>query len=161
MLTEGKVPTPPPSCCATDEEGIRRHSAALNAGDAYRLFAGVLTQRPWEEISRQATADSRLALKYTDGQWARGGALDTSSEGGWEGWAQVTSPPTHTHSPSSPHPRACDRLRVGVGGIWATRREGSERQIEADFPPSPGMRNGEQHVRDLSPTVWMQRRGMQ
>ena len=34
-----------------DEAGIRRHCAALNAGDAVPLFAGMLTQRPWEEVS--------------------------------------------------------------------------------------------------------------
>lgn len=33
-----------------DVPGIKRHSAAMNAGDAYTLFAGMLTQRPWELI---------------------------------------------------------------------------------------------------------------
>lgn len=36
-----------------DEEGIRRHSIAMNAGSAVPLFAGMLTQRPWEEITKK------------------------------------------------------------------------------------------------------------
>eukprot|EP00887_Chlorella_sp_A99_P007308 scaffold2.g7308.t1 len=49
-----------------DEEGIRRHSTALNAGSAYQLFAGMLTQRPWEVITkRRGDADACLALKHT------------------------------------------------------------------------------------------------
>ena len=43
------LPLPP---CA-DEEGIRRHSTAMNAGGAVQLFAGMLTQRPWEEVTRK------------------------------------------------------------------------------------------------------------
>ena len=35
-----------------DEAGIRRHSAAMNAADSYRFFAGLLTMRPWDEITR-------------------------------------------------------------------------------------------------------------
>ncbi|KAI3430556.1 hypothetical protein D9Q98_005149 [Chlorella vulgaris] len=48
-----------------DEEGIRRHSIAMNAGSAVPLFAGMLTQRPWEEITKKESAD-RLKLKYTE-----------------------------------------------------------------------------------------------
>lgn len=36
----------------SDEEGIRRHSISMNAGDAYPLFAGMLTQRPWKQVRR-------------------------------------------------------------------------------------------------------------
>ncbi|KAG2446176.1 hypothetical protein HXX76_000769 [Chlamydomonas incerta] len=36
-----------------DADGIRRHAAAMNAGDAYDIFAAMLTQRPWEEILEQ------------------------------------------------------------------------------------------------------------
>ncbi|GFR41354.1 hypothetical protein Agub_g2037, partial [Astrephomene gubernaculifera] len=33
-----------------DHEGIRRHSAAMNAGDAYPIFACMLTQKSWDQI---------------------------------------------------------------------------------------------------------------
>ncbi|KAG2440507.1 hypothetical protein HYH02_010385 [Chlamydomonas schloesseri] len=36
-----------------DADGIRRHAAAMNAGDAYDIFAAMLTQRPWEQILEQ------------------------------------------------------------------------------------------------------------
>ncbi|KAL4422859.1 hypothetical protein ABPG75_009056 [Micractinium tetrahymenae] len=48
-----------------DEAGIRRHSTAMNAGDAVPLFAGMLTQKPWEEITQKGSAE-RLKLKYTE-----------------------------------------------------------------------------------------------
>ena len=34
-----------------DAEGIKKHSQAMNAGDMYPLFAGMLTNRPWDEVS--------------------------------------------------------------------------------------------------------------
>ncbi|KAK9823333.1 hypothetical protein WJX72_001997 [[Myrmecia] bisecta] len=37
-----------------DAEGIKRHSASMNAGDAYQLFAGMLTNRPWSQITKQS-----------------------------------------------------------------------------------------------------------
>lgn len=37
-----------------DEEGIRRHSAAMNAGAAYDVFASMLTQRPWDQVGAGA-----------------------------------------------------------------------------------------------------------
>ena len=37
-----------------DEAGIRRHAAGLNAGDSVQLFAGMLTMRPWDEVTRCA-----------------------------------------------------------------------------------------------------------
>ncbi|KAL4448834.1 hypothetical protein ABPG77_007551 [Micractinium sp. CCAP 211/92] len=48
-----------------DEGGIRRHSAAMNAGDAVPLFAGMLTQKPWEEVTQKGSSE-RLKLKYTE-----------------------------------------------------------------------------------------------
>ncbi|DBA69933.1 hypothetical protein WJX79_001480 [Trebouxia sp. C0005] len=33
-----------------DAEGIKEHSQAMNAGDMYPLFAGMLTNRPWDEV---------------------------------------------------------------------------------------------------------------
>jgi hypothetical protein len=33
-----------------DVDAIRRHSTAMNAGHAVPLFAGMLTQRPWDEV---------------------------------------------------------------------------------------------------------------
>lgn len=36
-----------------DEAGIRKFSTAMNAGDMVPLFAGMLTQRPWEEITKK------------------------------------------------------------------------------------------------------------
>lgn len=35
---------------AADEAGIRGAAATMNAGDAEELFAGILTQRPFEEV---------------------------------------------------------------------------------------------------------------
>ena len=34
----------------SDVEGIKKYSAAMNAGDMYPLFAGMLTQRPWDQV---------------------------------------------------------------------------------------------------------------
>ena len=38
---------------AADEAGIRRHSEAMNAGGGVQLFVGMLTQRPWEEVTKK------------------------------------------------------------------------------------------------------------
>ncbi|KAG2499118.1 hypothetical protein HYH03_002701 [Edaphochlamys debaryana] len=46
-----------------DADGIRRHSAAMNAGDAYDVFACILTQRPWEQIVDTRSDTSRLAIE--------------------------------------------------------------------------------------------------
>ncbi len=37
-----------------DEEGIRRESAAMGAGDMYKLFAAILTTRSWDEVSKSS-----------------------------------------------------------------------------------------------------------
>ena len=37
-----------------DAEGIKQHSQAMNAGDMYPLFAGMLTNRPWDEVCSHA-----------------------------------------------------------------------------------------------------------
>ncbi|GAB4820114.1 hypothetical protein N2152v2_007160 [Parachlorella kessleri] len=49
-----------------DEEGIRRHAVAMNAGSSVPLFAGMLTNRPWEEVTRKGAPVERLQLKYTE-----------------------------------------------------------------------------------------------
>jgi len=36
-----------------DEEGIKRHSESMNAGDMYPLFAAMLTAKPWDQITRK------------------------------------------------------------------------------------------------------------
>lgn len=33
-----------------DKQGIKRHAEGMNAGDAYPLFAAMLTMRPWDQI---------------------------------------------------------------------------------------------------------------
>ena len=33
-----------------DVEGIKQHSQAMNPGDMHPLFAGMLTNRPWDEV---------------------------------------------------------------------------------------------------------------
>ena len=48
-----------------DEEGIRKSAKAMNAGEAVPLFAGMLTQRPWAEITASKRGTTRLRLKYT------------------------------------------------------------------------------------------------
>ena len=35
-----------------DAEGIKAHAAAMNAADSYKFFAGMLTMRPWDEVTR-------------------------------------------------------------------------------------------------------------
>lgn len=39
----------------------------MNAGDAVPLFAGMLTQKPWEEVTQRGSAE-RLKLKYTEAE---------------------------------------------------------------------------------------------
>ncbi|GIL72531.1 hypothetical protein Vretimale_4271 [Volvox reticuliferus] len=46
-----------------DEAGIRRYSASMNAGDAYDIFASILTQRSWDQIL-EARSD-HLAVQRT------------------------------------------------------------------------------------------------
>jgi aarF domain-containing kinase len=48
-----------------DVEGITRSATAMNAGDAVPLFAGMLTQRPWERVRSAAGGGDRLRLRYT------------------------------------------------------------------------------------------------
>lgn len=38
----------------------------MNAGDAVPLFAGMLTQKPWEEVTNRRGSSERLKLKYTE-----------------------------------------------------------------------------------------------
>jgi len=46
-----------------DVGGIERSATAMNAGDAVPLFAGLLTRRPWREVSKSRRGADRL--KYT------------------------------------------------------------------------------------------------
>jgi aarF domain-containing kinase len=48
-----------------DVNGIERSATAMNAGDAVPLFAGLLTRRPWREISRRRRGADRLKLTGT------------------------------------------------------------------------------------------------
>lgn len=50
---DGSQDSPIHSPTLADEEGIRRHSTAMNAGGAVPLFVGMLTQRPWEEVTNK------------------------------------------------------------------------------------------------------------
>ena len=43
-----------------DAEGIKQHSQAMNAGDMYPLFAGMLTNRPWDEVLDVARCVARV-----------------------------------------------------------------------------------------------------
>ena len=38
------------SLIMSDVEGIKSASSSMNAADSYALFAGMLTQRPWEKV---------------------------------------------------------------------------------------------------------------
>ena len=38
------------SLILADVDGIKSASIAMNAGDSYQLFAGMLTNRPWEQV---------------------------------------------------------------------------------------------------------------
>lgn len=44
-----------------DVDGIRTHSAAMNAGDLYPLFASMLTLRPWERLQKRSFENLRTA----------------------------------------------------------------------------------------------------
>lgn len=33
-----------------DKQGIKQHAESMNAGDAYPLFAAMLTMRPWDQV---------------------------------------------------------------------------------------------------------------
>ena len=48
-----------------DVPGIERSSRAMNAGDAIPLFAGMLTRRPWREVSTKKRGARRLELRGT------------------------------------------------------------------------------------------------
>eukprot|EP00891_Asterochloris_glomerata_P006292 jgi/Astpho2/6292/e_gw1.00089.9.1_t len=50
----------------SDVEGIKKYSAAMNAGDMYPLFAGMLTQRPWDQVTRRSW--DHLNLKRDDAE---------------------------------------------------------------------------------------------
>ncbi len=48
-----------------DIEGIHRHSVKMNAGHAVPIFAAMLTQRPWDDVSsRRSSATNRLELRF-------------------------------------------------------------------------------------------------
>jgi len=49
-----------------DVNGITDSATAMNAGHAVPLFAGMLTQRPWKEVSHKGRGTERLNLKYTE-----------------------------------------------------------------------------------------------
>jgi hypothetical protein len=34
----------------SDKAGIKQHAESMNAGDAYPLFAAMLTMRPWDQV---------------------------------------------------------------------------------------------------------------
>jgi aarF domain-containing kinase len=44
-----------------DKQGIKRHAEGMNAGDAYPLFAAMLTMRPWDQV-RPARTTASIAL---------------------------------------------------------------------------------------------------
>lgn len=48
-----------------DVAGIERSSTAMNAGSAVPLFAGMLTRKPWREVSKSRRGADRLNLKGT------------------------------------------------------------------------------------------------
>jgi aarF domain-containing kinase len=48
-----------------DVAGIERSATAMNAGDAVPLFAGMLTRRPWREVSKSRSGADRLKLTGT------------------------------------------------------------------------------------------------
>lgn len=48
-----------------DVDGIQKSATAMNAGDVVPLFAGMLTQRPWRDVSKKHRGADRLKLKYT------------------------------------------------------------------------------------------------
>ncbi|KAG7671384.1 hypothetical protein KSW81_003522 [Nannochloris sp. 'desiccata'] len=48
-----------------DRAGIKRSATAMNAGDAVPLFSGMLTRRPWREVSQGRRGADRLKLTGT------------------------------------------------------------------------------------------------
>lgn len=69
-----------------DEEGIRRHAGAMNAGHSVPLFAGMLTNRPWEEVARKGAPPARLQLQYTQEEASMIQVGGVEAVLFWEGW---------------------------------------------------------------------------
>lgn len=69
-----------------DEEGIRRHAEAMNAGHSVPLFAGMLTNRPWEEVARKGAPSERLQLQYTHEEASMIQVGGVEAVLFWEGW---------------------------------------------------------------------------
>jgi aarF domain-containing kinase len=48
-----------------DEPGIKRYSAAMNAGEMYQLWAAILTTRSWDKIVAVADSGDTETLRFT------------------------------------------------------------------------------------------------
>jgi hypothetical protein len=51
----------------SDKAGIKQHAESMNAGDAYPLFAAMLTMRPWDQV-RCCAVTGQLSVHV--GAWA-------------------------------------------------------------------------------------------
>ena len=102
-----------------DEAGIKRHAAAMNAADSVSLFAGMLTMRPWDEVTRCAVA---LAVTVQALQQYAGLCARTLSP-----WLPVSSrllqahggPPDAAGHGGGAREDPCQRLRVRAADLGA------------------------------------------
>lgn len=61
-----------------DNEGMKKYSAEMNAGELFELFASMLTMKPYDQIVDQSSDIDRL--KWDDSQEARAQLQDWAVE---------------------------------------------------------------------------------
>ncbi|BDA50400.1 AarF domain-containing protein kinase 1 [Coccomyxa sp. Obi] len=63
-----------------DAEGIKAHAAAMNAADSYKFFAGMLTMRPWDEVTRVSADHLYLGTSPEERKMIQGYAAQFARE---------------------------------------------------------------------------------
>ena len=65
------------SLIMADVDGIKAASVAMNAGDSYQLFAGMLTNRPWEKVHTNSRSLSPRVRSLHTYRWKPAHAAST------------------------------------------------------------------------------------